>query len=135
MSKEQSEAEKAAEEWATLSCGEVPAERILPPISYLTLWKRDKAMLKEGFLAGAAWAAPKWVSVKERLPQNSQTVLVYIPFSDMFVGIWSESKNHFVPVCEWVNGRDYDIENIHIVGQYNVATHWQPLPAAPEVGK
>ena len=133
MSEQDDKARKAAEEEA--GCCELMPLFVFDELSGNT--DRVQAMARkiavEFFLRGAAWAAPKWVSVKERLPQNSQTVLVYIPFSDMFVGIWSESKNHFVPVCEWVNGRDYDIENIHIVGQYNVATHWQPLPAAPEV--
>lgn len=119
MSETKSEAEKAAEEWARLSCGEVPAERILPPISYLTLWKRDKKMLEEGFLAGVQWAAPKWISVKERLPEDSGRYLVCL-------GGESVQLYYFTPERGFYH--TYHSSDMP-------CTHWQPLPAAPEEEK
>ena len=118
---EHADAEKAAEEWATLSVGEVPADRIMAPFSYLTLWKRDKKMLKEGFLAGAAWGAPKWISVKERMPDVDRGVIL-CGSRGLFFG-WLSSEESELP-------KFFDFDN-EICG----VTHWMPLPAAPKEEK
>lgn len=69
MSSEQSEAEKAAEEWTETREGLVEL-----PYSRKTICT---AMVKEqiaAFLAGAAWAAPKWVNEKGGLENGSDSV-------------------------------------------------------------
>lgn len=120
------DAEKAAEEWAKLSLGEVPSDRIIAPISHLTLWKRDKKMLEEGFLSGAAWAAPKWISVEERMPEPNTEVLAAIAAAENNPGVIVQAIfNGFQwkPLASWIE---------RPIAQ---PSHWMPLPDAPKEEK
>ena len=61
--------------------------------------------------------APRWISVKERLPKHGSIVFCY--------------TKYFYEVLQW----DDDAEQW--VGQYSVnakhyVTHWMPLPEAPK---
>jgi hypothetical protein len=56
-----------------------------------------------------------WISVKDRLPVDGQTVMVYYnePFQGKYVSVWTyEKSNRF-----WIDG---------------TVTHWMPLPEPPE---
>ncbi len=119
---EQSEAEKAAEEWTETREGLVEL-----PYSRKTICT---AMVKEqiaAFLAGAAWAAPKWVHVNDKWPEPEKMVLVYIPDAAEWqrirttIRVKPEGKHNGL-VAQWAGAA---------IG----VTHWCELPAAPEVDK
>lgn len=116
-------AERAAEEWSTNSCGAVPDDRLLAPMSYLTLWKRDKQMLKEGFLAGAEWGrqTPQWINVEDKLPERRKGVLLY---HDVW-GVTRGYLNETSPEIAWRDERGDAIQTSSVL-------YWMPLPAAPE---
>ena len=63
-------------------------------------------------------ASPKWISVKDRLPESGIDVLVftddYCAYTAHYDGYW------------WLSGEP--------TLSYNV-THWMPLPEPPEVKK
>ena len=76
---------------------------------------------KNGFGKGYADGKPKWISVKERLPENREDVLLCRKW-------WNEIRN---PQMGWYNdvsGCWFDLSNREI---HNV-THWMPLPEPPE---
>lgn len=69
------------------------------------------------FLAGYAAAQPKWISVKEKLPELLESVLViYAPTN--------QAKNDYRMEC-W-NWPIYDVYETKFV------THWMPLPEPPK---
>lgn len=85
---------------------------------------------------------PKWISVKERMPQKGEKVLLYIPEREgcdqhgMRIGevgkVEGDPKGEHnlwrrpMPGSDWrVSGWSYFEEPI--------VTHWMPLPEAPEV--
>lgn len=83
------------------------------------------------FLAGAAWAAPKWISVKERLPETENKVVVYR---------WTTNETYFA-TCNFrdqKNSRRWEINGMeYFPGRDNIS-HWMPLPEPPkeeEIGK
>lgn len=55
-----------------------------------------------------------WISVQDRMPEDSEKVLVYTQSGKNAVARWSQRQERFVAS-----------------GNLNV-THWMPLPAAPE---
>ena len=59
----------------------------------------------------------KWISVRDRLPENDDIVLAYTSLGYSF--------NHFLNITE--NGKKKNIWN----GCTKV-THWMPLPEPPE---
>lgn len=69
---------------------------------------------------------PKWISVKERLPENEQIVIGYTPCDGfMFVG-------YYVKNCNWKQW--YIITAMRSTKCMNKrVTHWMPLPEPPEV--
>lgn len=69
------------------------------------------------FLAGYAAAQPKWISVKERLPENGQLVWTY---SDDKQSSYGMMLRHGV----WEVIRD-GCELVEV-------THWMPLPEPPK---
>jgi len=77
----------------------------------------DKArLIKELGQAGAA--APQWISVKDRLPEEDQEVLIYdwpFRFTCLF---WKSRESAFQ--WELSNGRNCN------------PTHWMPLPNPPK---
>jgi hypothetical protein len=85
-------------------------------------WPRKKGFtygglnrwLNEAFLAGYQAAAPQWISVKDRLPEKGDRVL--ISYHDG-VSIGSYHRND-----DW-----------HVIGIIlRSVTHWMPLPKPPE---
>jgi hypothetical protein len=68
------------------------------------------------FLAGYQAAAPQWISVKDRLPEVGERVLIYVPATD-------GDCDHWIA--------DFQMQGKWQMFGYN-ATHWMPLPAAPK---
>jgi len=95
-----------------------------------TLSQRELDYLKEGFLAGYQAAAPQWISVKDRLPELGQDVLV---IKDGLYGLACMRKVKREPlpppqfnnieIWEW----DYGFE-----AREGQVTHWQELPEPPK---
>lgn len=89
-------------------------------------WPRKKGFtygglnrwLNEAFLAGHQAAAPQWISVKDRLPEEDQEVLIYDWPSRSTCIFWKSRK--LAHQWELSNGRNCN------------PTHWMPLPKPPE---
>lgn len=60
----------------------------------------------------------EWISVKERLPQSGQCVILYSVKSGVAEGAWLESKGHYEQ-WRW----NAIMTNV---------THWMPLPEPPK---
>lgn len=75
------------------------------------------------------WPTAHWISVKDRLPNIFDEVLVYDTFSDTSISIaWRETtprKNGIVN-WYWNSQMSYPEDLTHV-------THWMPLPEPPEV--
>lgn len=69
-------------------------------------------------------AMPKWISVKDRLPQqDSQSVLCVMKgYADAYVceGIYCKTCNRI-----WPDNEDYAFDDV---------THWMTMPEPPEEG-
>lgn len=76
--------------------------------------ERDAALAK----------VPKWISVKERLPEDCKDVLVWAVYHEEYGRNWAliEIDEHCKGVG-WENTADPDVREV---------THWMPLPSAPE---
>ena len=81
-------------------------------------WATEQAY-KNGYEAGK----PKWISVKERLPEDNERVLVYHDDGMIRLGI---NKNGFADV----------VSNLYLKHNHKTCfskvTHWMPLPEAPK---
>lgn len=83
-------------------------------------------------------AAPKWISVKERLPEAGHDVLVVTNKGEQVVATWHEDQQSFCPSLTFVSGYDCGIDDIPIVANHSYeesATHWMPLPEPPKEEK
>lgn len=77
----------------------------------------------EAFLAGYAAAQPKWISVKDRLPEYNQDVLFYrAEYKDLFVGYRAEQD-------AYVDPEENGLTDSLIFKYYNF---WMPLPELPK---
>ena len=107
-----SDKEKAAREYSADYEALVPINRTWAQISdTITLVSR------ESFLAGAEWAAPKWIKCSERLPELNQLVLTWSYDKKMDWG--HMTHQHWWEVC-----RD-GMEHVEV-------THWMEIPEAPK---
>lgn len=64
-----------------------------------------------------------WISVKDRLPENDEDVLVYNSESGIYMSTFYKRR-----VSSYDSGWDSCCE----CGYYKDPTHWIPLPKAPE---
>lgn len=73
--------------------------------------------------------APRWISVKERLPDKSVEVLVCFAGQSTLCATGQYTDNHRHDVAGWC----YPAENRGCTdnGEDPVVTHWMPLPAPP----
>lgn len=68
---EQSEAEKAAEEYFLSMMEDIPGDiGEVPPTTLHIPIKEVPVLIRNAFLAGAAWAAPKWIKCSEEPPPD-----------------------------------------------------------------
>ena len=65
---------------------------------------------------------PPWVSVKDRLPDDGSEVLVYYP----------NCKNGPTIMTDMQIGDGFVCDGRYGDGYFGKATHWMPLPKAPE---
>lgn len=71
---------------------------------------------------------PEWISVEERLPEDSVFVLVVNDDGQMMIARY----NHGVPRWEYkYTNYDWDVWDDDLQGPI---THWMPLPEPPEEG-
>lgn len=109
--------EQLAEEYSLRREQEVMHEgRGLSPFVY------QKIERIAGFLAGYEAGRPKWVSVKEKLPEMYEEVLCVLP--DRY-----EMVASMVPDDTWTDpeGREYEQKRFVII-----FTHWMLLPNSPK---
>ena len=66
----------------------------------------------------------EWISVKDRLPEHNQMVLVYRPTAHLHPSCDPEIK-----ICEFIEWKKigYQFES-----SIHEATYWQPLPEPPK---
>jgi len=112
--------EELAEEWASNRCPEQGPEFIV--------WNMCKDDFLAGYQAGrlnskaVQAAAPQWISVKDRLPENISDVLILSKEKESCVGYYRSSDNDwnmYNPCCSF-----------HM--ELHGVTHWMPLPKPPE---
>ncbi|HVJ15820.1 MAG TPA: DUF551 domain-containing protein [Polyangiaceae bacterium] len=74
----------------------------------------ERFALRDVYTLGLSDAAPRWIAVKERLPEPQ-------------VWVWVAQFGEFCEEAVWTGERwmDYD-------GTAHDVTHWMPLPAPPE---
>lgn len=65
----------------------------------------------------------RWISVKERLPEDGQMVLIQSTDNAMFPVVSRYRKSHKLQFIIPYRS-DLDVKNV---------THWQPLPEAPKL--
>ena len=83
------------------------------------LWLAEANDCKKCFLAGVEWARknPRWISVKERLPEVLQEVIVAYPPKVHGQAGWR------MECWNWPETPVYEMQLI---------THWMSLPSKPE---
>ena len=91
----------------------------------------ERLVITKGFLAGYK-AAQQWISVKDRLPQEGQRVLLYnsLEYVSIVMAHWYSSSQR--PFFEHVT-----IDDIHMTFalEDNKHLYWMPLPAPPKEEK
>ena len=75
----------------------------------------------EGYRSGKLDAGPKWISVKDKLPERNKRVLV--AFKDGMVTTSMRTLEQHTGVFGFL-----------FEGDYGTATHWMPLPEPPKEG-
>ena len=80
--------------------------------------KLYKQLFDSGYECSIEDAQPKWISVKDRLPEDDRNVLVYDDHDIQFWVAWHDESNN-----KW-----YTQEGDRVYG----VTHWMPLPKLPE---
>ena len=83
----------------------------------------------EAFIAGYQ-AAQQWISVKDRLPECSTGVLIYVNFQAHNITFRYYTVALF-------NGTSWDDNSRNFVTHWMsppIVTHWMPLPKPPEEG-
>jgi hypothetical protein len=68
-------------------------------------------------------AADQWISVEDRLPQENESVLVWMVDDNSAIG---GERREYADVWEYWPGRPYFQLN-----QGSGVTHWMPLPKPP----
>lgn len=70
--------------------------------------------------------APEWISVNDRIPNTSMTVLCYMPNHEVFTGYVHFKDNNWYFADSNINSRRIESENGWVV------THWAMLPKPPK---
>jgi hypothetical protein len=87
----------------------------------------EQLLLTSGFLAGYKAAAPQWISVKDRLPEEGQDCVIYVDWVD----VWDKGSERITyQEIAVFNGDDRFYHRAHT--ELNKVTHWMPLPKPPE---
>lgn len=86
---------------------------------------KAKLLLEQGFLAGYQAAQPQWISVKERLPEEGEEVLVFgqcLNDPAKVLGVRSRYKGDQDWKYTWEGLDEW-------VYRENDVSHWMPLPS------
>jgi hypothetical protein len=84
---------------------------------------------KDAFLAGYQ-AAQQWISVKERLPENS---VGWTTVYGCILSRWAVQPGFYTKDSGvWVSRFVDQHEDCHNYLPFESVTHWMPLPAAPK---
>lgn len=84
----------------------------------------NKFQYETGFVKGFEAAYPKWISVKERLPEPFVSVLVHIPEEEPLPQV---HEGFITPDGTWCS--------VLYVETYGRVAHWMPMPEMPEEGE
>lgn len=79
-----------------------------------------KMAFDDGYKAGLEAAAPKWISVEEKLPQAFYSVLVYIPGEAPLPTV---HEGYMTDNGRWIS--------TVYVREFEEVTHWMPLSEPP----
>ena len=80
-----------------------------------------KAALEDGYQAGFEAAQPKWISVKDRLPEPGMGKLL------VFV---QHEHGNIVDMARYLGSVGWDLVSWKLWD--NCVTHWMPLPEPPK---
>lgn len=81
---------------------------------------------EKGFVEGAEWAlSHQWVSVEDELPPFEENVLVKIKLENLITNEIRHRTN---------NPKVYVDKNKFAIYDYEVVTHWMPIPLLAEKG-
>jgi hypothetical protein len=99
-----------------------------PKISGFGNW-----MFANGFNSGV-WASTNWISVKDRLPENQNPVMVFVPphvdeIKGTFLGYVGMAYYTSLGEGFWC-GTDGNLYGA--IGMIHTPTHWMPLPEPPK---
>lgn len=99
---------------------------------YVQAWwgpREDNMTLatRQAFVAGYQAAAPQWISVKVRLPEEGQDCVIYVDWVD----VWDKGSEQITyQEIAVFNGDDRFYHRSHT--ELNRVTHWMPLPQPPK---
>jgi hypothetical protein len=110
---EQTDAEKAAEEYAQSLTRVEPA-------------RFTRSDIELAFYSGAAWAEPKWVKCSDDTPSDEEVLLVW---NGIVCTGWYTPESGDLCACWDISGRNLPVTDLAEV------KHWMPLPAAPKEEK
>lgn len=92
----------------------------------------DRDQWRKGFYDGVEHARPKWISVKDRLPDGEVLAANFAPgtygYKEYIIGYVSQVK---CTEPDWYKGKCY-AENDHEI--LDNVTHWMPLSEPPKEG-
>lgn len=115
----------------------VDRDELIKALSY------DRGQYDKGFSDGLEEGKPKWISVKDRLPDGEDPVLIFVKETEHY-GLHKEKRK--VYYCQylaywdgdewlttWCNGcrKISDTAKEPYADDYEV-THWMPLPEPPK---
>ena len=98
-----------------------------PPINHTV--RRGMRIIRKAReeIAALREQEPKWISVKERLPEYTKRVIVCdVRARNRYIGIWSLEKDPD-------DGSDCWEDNCGWWQSFEEVTHWMPLTELPEV--
>ena len=88
---------------------------------------------RENYLAGYEAAAPKWISVKDRLPDIYEEVIVAVPFWFEDESGPTKKRGCCIRTARLMSEREGAKWSVHIEDKWTTnITHWMPLPNPPE---
>lgn len=69
---------------------------------------------------------PRWISVKDRLPERHKTVLMYLQSDTNYISAYYEIGFYQPQKAKWY------CEDLNYIEDCYTVTHWMPLPEPPE---
>lgn len=78
----------------------------------------------------------EWISVKERLPEDKEWVLISgYNWIGSLSAQYQAKEERFEPDTDWIEGYDWQVQRLYLKESNakgnNPVTHWMPLPKPP----